>query len=294
MQRLREAAGDEYRTFGIPPDFSSLNGVQEISVVGPLAPAEYATFIDLTSAPGVANFFRGSSTFGLTTRSDTVYTLDAYLRAKPILDWVGVRYLVLDRAFFRPGARTDDHVLSQPEAGVHLVYEDTTVRIFESPNARPKAEFWDSAQVYRSVSAIVSDLQAHPEWALGPPKLERGTAPPFPAEGSGVPSPVTVDDYTPNEVRLSVAAPSSGLVVLKDAYFPGWQAWVDGQPAPVIRVDGIVRGVPVSGAGVHTMVVEYRPASFVRGAWLAAAVGLLLLLTLTHAGYQRLSRVATS
>jgi uncharacterized membrane protein YfhO len=102
---------------------------------------------------------------------------------------------------------------------------------------------------------------------------------------------VTIDSYQPNQVRLSLDAPRGGVVVLKDAYFPGWQAAVDGQPADVLRVDGIARGVFIPSAGQHRVTFEYRPASFVRGLELAGAIGLLLLGTLAFNRWRRSSQV---
>jgi uncharacterized membrane protein YfhO len=88
-------------------------------------------------------------------------------------------------------------------------------------------------------------------------------------------------------VRLSLAASRPGLVVLKDAYFPGWQASVDGQASPVLRVNGMVRGVLIPSAGPHSVVFTYRPASFVRGTLLAVGVALLLVATLLAAWVRR-------
>jgi uncharacterized membrane protein YfhO len=47
------------------------------------------------------------------------------------------------------------------------------------------------------------------------------------------------------------------MLVVSQARFPGWHAWVDGKKAPVLRVNGIVQGVPVA-AGVHRVELVYR------------------------------------
>jgi uncharacterized membrane protein YfhO len=65
--------------------------------------------------------------------------------------------------------------------------------------------------------------------------------------------------------------------VLTDAFFPGWQATVDGQPAAIVRADFALRGVSVP-AGRHQVVFEYTPASFRLGA--AISGGALLVLTI--------------
>jgi uncharacterized membrane protein YfhO len=52
-----------------------------------------------------------------------------------------------------------------------------------------------------------------------------------------------------------------GLLVLSDVDYPGWQARVDGQPAPVYRADYLLRAVPVE-AGRHRIEVYYDPPLF--------------------------------
>jgi hypothetical protein len=293
MRWLRAQAADQYRSFGIAPDFSSVGAIQDISVVGPLAPPDFGSFVDLISTPTVAAHYRLIGTLWVTIGIPVqdYYDLNQYPNAKPVLDWAGVRYLVLDRTYFRPGGRTDDQALLAPGSGLAVAYEDNAVRVLESAAARPKAEFWDSAQVYPSADAIVNELKQNPNAILGPPKLEAGQAPRLPSQGSSQPGPVTIDSYQPNQVRLSLDAPRGGVVVLKDAYFPGWQAAVDGQPADVLRVDGIARGVFIPSAGQHRVTFEYRPASFVRGLELAGAIGLLLLGTLAFNRWRRSSQV---
>jgi hypothetical protein len=76
---------------------------------------------------------------------------------------------------------------------------------------------------------------------------------------------------------VRVDAPGAGLLVLKDSYFPGWQASVNGQAAEVVRVNGLVRGVVIPGPGQYEVEMVYRPEAFVRGLWLSGAIALLLL-----------------
>ena len=46
-------------------------------------------------------------------------------------------------------------------------------------------------------------------------------------------------------MELEVDAQSRGLLVLSENYYPGWRATVDGQTAPIYRVDSALRGVIV-------------------------------------------------
>ncbi len=80
---------------------------------------------------------------------------------------------------------------------------------------------------------------------------------------------VGIEAYRPDEVELAAEMETSGLVVLNDAWDPAWRASVDGVDAPVLRVNGFVRGVAVP-AGRHRVEFLYRPASVRVGAWISA------------------------
>jgi hypothetical protein len=56
-----------------------------------------------------------------------------------------------------------------------------------------------------------------------------------------------------------------GWLVVSDAYYPGWQARVDGAPTVIYPADGLFRAVWVS-AGPHQVDFVYRPASVQIGA----------------------------
>ncbi len=70
---------------------------------------------------------------------------------------------------------------------------------------------------------------------------------------------------TNNRVELDVALDGDGLLVVTEQSFPGWQAFVDGEPAPLHTADMIFRGVPLA-AGEHAVELVYRPRSVLVGA----------------------------
>lgn len=82
---------------------------------------------------------------------------------------------------------------------------------------------------------------------------DRGMAPP----GKG-PFPCSVRDEGFNGVEVRTNAPAAGVLVLRDAYDPGWRAWVDGRETPVFPADYIFRGVFVE-AGAHRVRFEFHP-----------------------------------
>jgi len=77
----------------------------------------------------------------------------------------------------------------------------------------------------------------------------------------------------PHWVRIDAQMQSKGMVVLSDAFYPGWMATLDGQRVAIHEVYGGLRGV-VAPAGKHLVEMRYRPLSVILGAILTA-VGVL-------------------
>ena len=72
-------------------------------------------------------------------------------------------------------------------------------------------------------------------------------------------------------IRAEMAC--NGMVVLSDAFYPGWRARVDHRPVRIYEVNGAMRGVAVP-RGTHSVTMRYRPASV----YLGAALSLLGIL----------------
>jgi len=77
-------------------------------------------------------------------------------------------------------------------------------------------------------------------------------------------------------VTLRARLPRTGLVVLGDAWAPGWTVTVDGRAARALQANMVLRGVVVP-AGTHAVVWRYRVPGLRLGAALSA-LGLALLL----------------
>jgi len=87
-----------------------------------------------------------------------------------------------------------------------------------------------------------------------------------------------IAEYRATRVRVQTSATGRQLLVLGDMYYPGWRAYVDGQPADIIRTNGIFRGVSVP-AGEHTVEFRFEPAPLRLGFGMALAclAGLVIL-----------------
>ena len=88
-------------------------------------------------------------------------------------------------------------------------------------------------------------------------------------------------------VRIEVEATGDALLILADQFYPGWRATLDGEPAPLLAANYILRAVPVP-AGRHTVTMTYRPVTFLLGLYLSlAAVSLLLAIATASAIHTR-------
>jgi hypothetical protein len=111
------------------------------------------------------------------------------------------------------------------------------------------------------------------------------------AESRPGPAAVRVVELRADRVRLEAELTAPGVVVLADAFDPGWRAWVDGRPAEVLTANVAFRGIAVP-AGRHAVEMRYRPVSVALGLSLSAA-GLVALTALARAR-RRVSPAAAS
>jgi hypothetical protein len=80
-----------------------------------------------------------------------------------------------------------------------------------------------------------------------------------------------------------------GYLVLLDSYAAGWRATVDGEPATIVRANGLFRGVHLP-PGHHFVEFLYRPRAFYVGGTVSAAALLLTLVLVMAPRHLLLSR----
>ncbi|CAN5908814.1 hypothetical protein BH23ACT2_BH23ACT2_31440 [soil metagenome] len=79
----------------------------------------------------------------------------------------------------------------------------------------------------------------------------------------------------PSGATVDVDADRVALLVLSQAWSPGWSAIVDGRPAPVVRANGVVQAVPVP-AGRSTVELRYVPPGLRVGAGISGLTVVVL------------------
>jgi hypothetical protein len=149
-----------------------------------------------------------------------------------------------------------------------LVYCSPGVAIYRNESAGPRAFLVHRAQVAPSEEEA-RQMMADPAFDLwGEVVLTEGQAL---AGATSEGDQVVVEAYEAERVRVRAVTAQPAYLVLADSYYPGWQAWVDGRSAPVLRSDVALRAVALV-PGEHVVEFRYAPANW-RLEALVSAVG---------------------
>lgn len=234
----------------LPPSTAAVYGLEDALGFDSLNLAAYAELMRALDPEIVVK--RGN--FRGVTRVDAL--------ASPLVDLLNVRWVLAASPQELPGL----HRAHVSDLAVH-----------ENPGALPRAFLVGEVRVEPDPDERLRAM-AHPGfrpdlWAYSEVPIEG----PEPGATDRLPDPgiARLARHEDERVEVDVEAARPGLLVLTDAWYPGWKAYVDGQERPIHRVDHVFRGVVVR-PGDRRVVFEYHPASFRVGA--AASLGGLLVL----------------
>lgn len=189
----------------------------------------------------------------------------------PVLDLLNARYVLAG-----PGAAARVRAVPRFRYVASLpgndLFENTTVlpRFFLVHQVRPVASLEEARAV---IDRREIDFR---QTALAEAPI------PLPPGASGIEG-VKVIDYQPNSLEVAVSSRGAGLLVASETHYPGWDAWVDGRPAPIHRVDIALRGVVVP-EGTHRVRMEFHPTIL----WISLGI---TLATAAFLGFLAKSRV---
>jgi hypothetical protein len=97
--------------------------------------------------------------------------------------------------------------------------------------------------------------------------------------GTGDTGKVTsLQDY-PNRVDIQVSVTNRVLLVLNDAWYPGWKVLIDNAVQPLFRANFDFRGVFIE-PGVHNVQFIYDPVLFYYGLWVSGATFIIIIMLL--------------
>jgi hypothetical protein len=231
------------------PDVSMVYGAADAHGLSVLFPKDYDRYLRLIDDYGLyAEEFNLAPSL---LRGDQL--------ASPLLDVLDVRTVVAERDVPIPGRyriavppSTEPWVYERPSPGGAMVVATAEPATEQQMWDAVAAPAWDPA----ATAAVVR---------LDRPVLGRGGT-------------VTALPAPPDRERWDVDAPSGGFLRVGARWASGWSATVDGEPAEVLRADGVFRGVVVP-PGRHTVAFSYRNPEEMLGRWVAggAAVAIVAL-----------------
>lgn len=187
----------------------------------------------------------------------------------PILDLANMKYVLTDREIRSPK--------------FELVFDRGT-KIYRNRAVLPRAFIVPQAEVLVQEERLKARLQS-PDF--DPRKTVLLQEEPIDAPPGGGWGEAGIVVYRAEEVTIRASVSSGGgWLVLSDAFYPGWQATVDGKPVMIYRADYAFRAVPLS-EGIHLVHFIYYPLTYRVGR--AISLGTLLLIGL-WLGYNRWHR----
>ena len=188
----------------------------------------------------------------------------------PLLDLLNIQYLITEHAV--------------PNPGWAEIYQDDSVRVYENLEAFPRALILPAASVVPAAEQPLTRTDLRSQLFLEePPADPNGLLPASPALRAA-----QISRYTANEVFVDVNLSDRGWLLLTDAYFPGWKAYLrpfggdENQEVelPIQRANSAFRAVYLAQDGQWTVRFVYSPMSFKLGLYTSFLAGMTVLMLL--------------
>lgn len=196
----------------------------------------------------------------------------------PLTDLLNVKYVLTE--------------VEIPNPKYKQVYRDEAVRVYENLAAAPRAFTlpMDATVVAEDFRSAVQDHDPR-HFVI----LEASNASPSTGTENvggavhGTPIPQTITSQTINEVFVDVDVSEPSWLVVGDAFFPGWKAFVSPrgtagsaseageEQLQIHRVNGALRAVRLAESGAWTVRFKYSPNSVKTGAFISFIAGMTLL-----------------
>lgn len=174
--------------------------------------------------------------------------------------------------------------VEHPESTEDVTAEMTTngpLALFDFQGALPRVKLYSNWQVTTNDNYVLNQLGSadfdpwQKVFVSG-----TGTPDPAPATAGQDPGPVNFNEYAPRDIQFTAEAKTDAVLLLNDKYDPNWKVTVDGQPAPLLRCNYIMRGVYLK-PGTHKVEFTFSPPMgtlYISLFAIAVALGLLVML----------------
>ena len=179
------------------------------------------------------------------TEPNTAMTIHT---VSPLLNLLNVKYYILEPA------------MNAELSSLSLVFQNTGYKVYRNKDALPRSFIVHDTWVIHDRDAILRQMVSPgfspTSYAILEEKID---AMPLHATAQS-PLPKIIE-HSPNRVTIEADLKEPGLLVLGDAYYPGWKAFVGGKETKIYRTNYVMRGVFMP-AGRHLVEFRYDPASF--------------------------------
>jgi hypothetical protein len=174
------------------------------------------------------------------------------------LDPILHRFQIVQRFDLEPKPGIS-HVSSLEELTA-VNHDNGALALFEFTGALPRAKVYSHWQVDTNDVANLKklgDLTFDPAQTVLVSTPEKDL-PAQPAKTEAQAGTVTYQSYQTKDIVLSAQTTAPAVLLLNDKYDPNWRVTVDGQPAPLLRCNYLMRGVYLPAPGNHTVVFSFR------------------------------------
>ncbi len=237
----------------MPPNTWMPYGLMSPSGYDPLYSKQYAVF---------HNVYKTQSVDAGLHRYAELDNLDS-----EFLDLVGVKYLIV-------GQRDKNNIIDQYASGISYtikdkkykqVFKDKSLVVLENTHVMPRVVLFDKFDVVDRYKVALTALRNNY------PFRDSIILDNYPVLGNYKKDPTDkakILDYQANEVTIKTSVSNNNLLMLTDAYYPGWEVLVNGKSSKLLMADGVFRAVEVP-KGESVVKFFYNPKSFKYGAGLS-------------------------
>ncbi|MCS6860178.1 MAG: YfhO family protein [Abditibacteriales bacterium] len=248
LQQRRRAEGP-FRVVNLTREYSdnvgAMHGIEMVGGFDPFIPQRFVEFANVSEGRPM----------------DVALVVVKLSRHSPLLDLLNARYFMTNR-----DAPLKDNALVE-------VFQNRHVRLYENRRALPRAWVVHNVQTIPDRVALLTALaqkQFDPRRTL---LVEQPLIKKFPPANEPMcqrpdAERCQIMHHSPERVVIQARLATDGYVVLADAFFPGWEARVDGKAVAILRANYLFRAVPVP-SGEHTITFVYRSSGLRRGAWVS-------------------------
>lgn len=257
-----------FTTFDVPGDktFNANMGMyygwHDLRGYDSIIPLQYAQLMERIAPQADELLYNRIAPLYATPGGDTYAVLD-----NPLLDLLNVKYVLTQHTI--------------PNASWQEIYRDPALAVYENREVAPRALIIPEAQVLPidAQPLLEADLRST-LFIEAPPDDAAALVPSSPQVAEA-----RISRATANDVFVDVNISDRGWLLLADAHFPGWKAYIRPfgsdesreSELTLYRADGALRAVYLPGAGQWTVRFVYSPMSFKVGLYASFLAVMTLL-----------------